>query len=97
MSTQGLEKHIYLHRSERGVKVLACNSRLSRYWLSSARSNSAIDWERICRCRWLACACSTDDQMSLNEETADARKGTGVSEEHWCIGSMVKSQDHIRQ
>jgi hypothetical protein len=28
--------------------------------------------------------------MSLNEETAGARNGTGLSEKHWCIGSIVR-------
>jgi hypothetical protein len=37
--------------------------------------------------------------MSLNEATAEARNGTGVSEMHWRIAAIVnvKGRDRIRQ
>src|ERR1700683_3494972 len=89
-----------LHRSSRGLEVVACSSRRERYSVSSVLRSCAIDWVRASSWRLLACACSTDDQMNLSVEKAGAREGRGARDKQWCMMSIVERgmwSDHIRR
>src|ERR1700726_824938 len=68
------------HRLARGIEVPPSRSRPARYSPSSVCRSSAIECASASICLLLTWACSTADQINLNEEKAVARQGSGVSD-----------------